>query len=399
MPTEKKTGGGPAPPAPTHWARDVVGKNVEFAVEGYFPRGVVSSIYAPRDAGKTTVAIHFLAELSRGRLFGQPHPRIRSLFNSQEDSLATVIKPRLEAHDADFGTPSTRHPWIAITAEPWTFPDDLELLEAKLTQARDGGAPFDLVTLDSVAQHLVRLNSIDPMTRAMTGLIAVAEKFDLAILMIGHLTKSKGSTVESAIYGASVLQNLSKGLFVYGQIPDDPEDADDGDDEEGDEGTGMVAAPESGNPRFALSCERTGWGPKPPTMIFEREVVDLPAYRASQPRLTYAGGGRGLHRVAGQGVLQDVGQGVGGRQGEDPEGGGLAHRNPGQQGGTGRSLRRGRPGAEETGEGGRRIRVGKHLGTGGKAGQTPGCHVEAPSRQQRPLLVDHGGSRGRGGAE
>ncbi len=250
-----------------------------------------ASIYAPRDAGKTTVAIHFLAELSRGRLFGQPHPRIRSLFNSQEDSLATVIKPRLEAHDADFGTPSTRHPWIAITAEPWTFPDDLELLEAKLTRARDGGAPFDLVTLDSVAQHLVRLNSIDPMTRAMTGLIAVAEKFDLAILMIGHLTKSKGSTVESAIYGASVLQNLSKGLFVYGQIPDDPEDADDGDDEEGDEGTGMVAAPESGNPRFALACERTGWGPKPPTVVFERDTVDLPAYRASQPRLTYAGVG------------------------------------------------------------------------------------------------------------
>ena len=50
------------------------------------------------------------------------------------------------------------------------------------------------MALDSIAQHLVRLNSIDPMTRAMTGLIAVAEKFDLAILMIGHLTKSKGST-------------------------------------------------------------------------------------------------------------------------------------------------------------------------------------------------------------
>ena len=127
MPTEKKTGCGPAPPAPTHWARDV-GKNVEFAVEGYFPRGVVSSIYAPRDAGKTTVAIHFLAELSRGRLFGQPHPHIRSLFNSQEDSLATVIKPRLEAQDADFGEPGTRHPWIAITSELWTFPDDLPLL-------------------------------------------------------------------------------------------------------------------------------------------------------------------------------------------------------------------------------------------------------------------------------
>lgn len=279
----RKTQPPPEKPLPTHWARDVTGRNVEFAVQDYFPRGVVSSVYSPRDAGKTTCALHFLAELSRGRLFGEPHPRIRSLFNTQEDSLETVIKPRLEAHGADFGEPGDPHPWIAITAELWTFPDDLPLLEAKLEQARDGGAPFDLVVLDSVAQHLVRLNSIDPMTRAMTGLIATAETFDLAILLIGHLTKSKGSTVESAIYGASVLQNLSKGLFVYSPIPDEPEDS------EEDDGTGQVVAPESGLPRSALACERTGWGPPPPTVIFERDEVDLPAYRTAQPRLTYAG--------------------------------------------------------------------------------------------------------------
>ena len=57
------------------------------------------------------------------------------------------------------------------------------------------------------------------MTAAMSGLIKTAEDFDLAILLIGHLTKSKGSTVESAIYGASVLQNLSKGIFVFGPMP------------------------------------------------------------------------------------------------------------------------------------------------------------------------------------
>ena len=125
---------------PSHWARDVLGKDVEFAVNDYLPRGVVSSVYAPRDAGKTTVAIHILASLSRGELFGADHPRRRWLFNSQEDSLETVIKPRLEAHGAHFGEPGDDHAWLAITAERWTFPDDLEgehRLRAKLSQ----GAP------------------------------------------------------------------------------------------------------------------------------------------------------------------------------------------------------------------------------------------------------------------
>ena len=266
---------------PSHWARDVLGKDVKFAVEGFLPRGVVSSVYAPRDAGKTTVAIHILASLSGGELFGADHPRRRSLFNSQEDSLETVIKPRLEAHGAHFGEPGDEHPWLAITAERWTFPDDLEGehgLRAKLSQAKAGGAPFDLVVLDSLAQHLVRLNSIGPMTAAMTGLIKTAEDFDLAILPIGHLAKSKGSTVESAIYGASVLQNLSKGIFVFGPIPDEPVDDDEDD-------------PVTENPRFALACERTGWGPKPPTVIFTRELVSLEAYEADQARLDYAGVG------------------------------------------------------------------------------------------------------------
>jgi hypothetical protein len=217
-----------------------------------------------------------------------PHPFIRSLFNTQEDSLATVIKPRLEAMGADLGEVGDPHPLVAITAEPWTFPADLPLLRAKLTDAKEAGAGFDLVTLDSIAQHLVRLNSIEPATESMTGLIEIATDLDLAILLFGHLTKSKGSSVESAVYGAGVLQNLSKGLFLYGPVPDQDESGDDDDDEEAGTGT-VVGAEESGNPRSALACERTGWGTKPPTIVFERDTVDLPAYRTPQPRLSFAG--------------------------------------------------------------------------------------------------------------
>jgi len=272
--------GTPEPARPTHWAREVEARDVSFALEGYLARGVVSSIYAPRDAGKTTVAIHLMAGLSRGKVFGVSHPKCRSLLNTQEDQLETVIKPRLMAAGADLGEKDDPHPWVAITAEPWTFPGDLDKLEAKLQQAKDGDAPFDLVILDSISSHLVRLNSIEPSTRTMDGLIRIAQEFDLAILLIGHLTKSKGSTVETAIYGASVLQNLSKGIFVFGPVPVPPEDEDeDAPDAHGDA--------ENDLPQFALACERTGWGPKPPTVIFEQAVVSVEGLKATQTYLSY----------------------------------------------------------------------------------------------------------------
>ena len=97
-----------------------------------------------------------------------------------------------------------------------------------------------------------------------------------------------------------MLQNLSKGIFVFGPIPDEPTDDDDAseeDDEDATVGTGIVTGAdgklvtESGDPRFALACERTGWGPKPPTVIFTREIIHVPRYRARQTRLIYAGVG------------------------------------------------------------------------------------------------------------
>jgi RecA-family ATPase len=270
----------------THWARDYEARDVSFALEGYLARGVVSSIYAPRDAGKTTAAIYVMTGLSLGRVFGRRHPKRRSLLNTQEDQLETVIKPRLMASGADLGEKADPHPWVAISAEPWTFPEDLDKLSAKLQQAKDGDAPFDLVILDSVSSHLVRLNSIEPTTRAMDGLIRIAQEYDLAILLIGHLTKSKGSTVETAIYGAGVLQNLSKGLFVFGPIPPPAEEEPADDDSDADRET---AETETGLPQFALACERTGWGPKPPTVVFEQEVIDVAGLKAPQVRLAYLG--------------------------------------------------------------------------------------------------------------
>jgi len=81
---------------------------------------------------------------------------------------------------ANLSAGSGEHPLVAISSERWILPDDLGKLKANLAQAREGGTPFDIVVLDSVANHLIRLNSIEPMTRSMTGLAEIAREFQIA---------------------------------------------------------------------------------------------------------------------------------------------------------------------------------------------------------------------------
>lgn len=83
--TNHSTPGTPESARHTHWARDYEARDVSFALNDYLARGVVSSVYAPRDAGKTTVAIHLVAGLSRGKVFGVRHQKRRSLLNTRED--------------------------------------------------------------------------------------------------------------------------------------------------------------------------------------------------------------------------------------------------------------------------------------------------------------------------
>jgi AAA domain len=258
---------------PTTWAEDVLKQPVTWAVPGYFPRRIVSLIAGPRDAGKTLFAVWLAAEASRGS------PPLRVWLNSQEDDLATVLRPRIDA--------ATDHldKMIRLTAEHWRLPEDLKKIRAGLAEHEKGGAPDDILILDSIQQHVTRPYWLAPARETMLGLIGLAREFDIAVLTLGHTTKGKHGSVTAMIEGHGVLQNLAKAIFIFGAQPgarrgttSDEDDRAEDDEEE-----------EESAPRHVLACERLGIAPKPPAMLFGRLTKYDSVTRRGEPYLRALG--------------------------------------------------------------------------------------------------------------
>ena len=202
--------------------------------------------------------------------------------NSLEDDLAAVLKPRFDAAGA---TISER---VRLTAHHWRLPADLKKIEKELELHRAGNAGDDMLILDSIQQHIVRPYAHAPAQESISGLLRLAREFNLAVMLIGHTTRGKHGSVEAMIAGSSVLQNLSKSIFVFGPEPSAATRAPNveevglavpGDDPDGGEG----------NPHFVMACERMGIAAKPTSILFERLTVDDEVTGRGEPYLRFLG--------------------------------------------------------------------------------------------------------------
>jgi putative DNA primase/helicase len=189
------------------WFEDVSKEPIRWVVPDYIPRRYVSSVYAPRNAGKTMLAVWLAAQLSKGLGGEAPY---RTWLNSREDDLASVLRPRLDAASASLSRQ------VRLTANSWWLPRDLGQIKDELLQHADGGAPDDVLILDSIQQHIERPYAHAPAQESIQGLLSIAREMDMAVVLIGHTTRGKHGSVEAMIAGASVLQNQAKALYVFG---------------------------------------------------------------------------------------------------------------------------------------------------------------------------------------
>jgi AAA domain len=251
------------------WVEHIRKEPVRWAVPDYIARRVVSSVYAPRNAGKTMFGIWLAASAASATV------PVRVWYNSKEDDLPSILKPRFDAA----GISAQQ---IRLTDERWRLPADIGKIRSGLEEHRAGGAPDDVLILDSIQQHIVRPYAFAPSQETIKGLLELAIEFDIAVVLIGHTTRGKHGSVEAMISGSHVLQNLSKAIFVFGPEPGS----------KAREEAREMEGGETGNPRYVLACERIGIAEKPVSILFELRTEYDDVTKRNEPYLVKLGSSR-----------------------------------------------------------------------------------------------------------
>lgn len=196
---------------------DVETKKVEFLWYPYIPYGKLTIIQGDPGEGKTTAVLQIAALLTKGEKLpedDQEREPVNVIYQTAEDGLADTVKPRLEAAGADCS-----RVLVIDESEQGLSMSDLRIEEAiKQTGAK-------LVILDPIQAYLGsgvdmhRANEIRPVMKHLGDL---AEKYNCAIILIGHMNKASGSKSTYRGLGSIDFQATARSVLIVGRVKDDP---------------------------------------------------------------------------------------------------------------------------------------------------------------------------------
>lgn len=196
---------------------DVETKEVEWLWYPYIPYGKVTIVQGDPGEGKTTFILHLSALLSKGEILplsNEKNEPINIIYQTAEDGLEDTIKPRLIEAKADCSKVKV----IDESKDPLTMSDE-RLEQAILeTEAR-------LIILDPIQAYLGadvdmhRANEIRPILKKLG---SMAETHKCAIILIGHMNKSKGSKSTYRGLGSIDFQATARSVLIVGRIKDNP---------------------------------------------------------------------------------------------------------------------------------------------------------------------------------
>lgn len=197
---------------------DVVSKEVEWLWYPYIPYGKITIVEGDPGEGKTTLVLKLAAALSRGLPLPCDDDREREpihiIYQTAEDGIDDTIKPRLEKVGADCSM-------IRVIDET---EKELSMTDDRLEQAIvETGAR--MVILDPIQAYIGakvdmhRANEIRPVLKHL-GMIA--EKYNCAIVLIGHMNKAAGSKSTYRGLGSIYIQATARSVLLVARLRDKP---------------------------------------------------------------------------------------------------------------------------------------------------------------------------------
>ena len=195
---------------------DVVSKEVEWLWYPYIPYGKITIVEGDPGEGKKTLVLKLAAAMSRGLPLPCDDDREREpihiIYQTAEDGIDDTIKPRLEKAGADCSM-------IRVIDET---EKELSMTDDRLEQAIvETGAR--LVILDPIQAYIGakidmhRANEIRPVLKHL-GMIA--EKYNCAIVLIGHMNKAAGSKSTYRGLGSIDIQATARSVLLVARLRD-----------------------------------------------------------------------------------------------------------------------------------------------------------------------------------
>jgi len=209
-------------------ARAIRSERVRWLWRDRIPLRGLTVVAGEKGLGKSLLTNARLpAEATRGALPGELHGNpIDVLVVTAEDDWASVVKPRLIAHDADLD----RVHRVSVIDEAGesllTLPDDVPPLEAEIQHLRSAGHVVGMVVIDPIGAFLSQSTDTHrdaSVRRALAPLAALAERLDLVVVVVAHLTKDESSRLINRVSGAGAFVNAARSLLVLARSPDDPD--------------------------------------------------------------------------------------------------------------------------------------------------------------------------------
>lgn len=228
-------------------AAEIELKPIEWLWPGRIPANAITVLAGDPGLGKSLLTVDLAAQLTRGLLAPRPSDVVML---TAEDSLAHVVRPRLEVANADiervhFGSIERDGIQTSIL-----LPDDVEDL-AKLVCEKQA----KLVVIDPLMAHLS--GAIDSwkdqkVRQALSPLHRMAEQTGAAVLVVAHLNKGQSTDPLQRLGGSIGIPAAARSVLLLGR---DPEDAD------GD--------------RRVLAQAKSNVGPLAPSLAFAVAQVEL----------------------------------------------------------------------------------------------------------------------------